>query len=384
MRLGVVGAGALGLRVLAHLALPDVQGAVRVTHVCDPAEGRAEAAAGRFGVARWSRSLERLLEDPAVDAVTIASPIPLHHEQGMAAIRAAKHVHFNKTMALTTEQATELIEAARTAGLHLVASPGEMLRPHNQRVKAMLAEGVIGTVCWAACGAAFGDYHVEEPERQGTGPLENIDPSWYFRSPGGGPLYDMTVYALHGLTGILGSVERVTALSGTRIREREIAGRRITADAHDNTLVLLDFGSGLLALAYGTAAGVLTDGVAWDPSGSYYGTRGRITGLLLDGAPFDYPGRDLVTDPAAEPRRDPGERAGWLLPHVTEAHRALPEQHVFEDVMQLVDWIRDGKPSIATAEHARHVIDIVDAAYRAAATGTTQRLTTTVEGMAPR
>ncbi len=384
MRLGVVGAGALGLRVLAHLALPDVQGAVRVTHVCDPADGRAEAAAGRFGVARWSRSLERLLEDPAVDAVTIASPIPLHHEQGMAAIRAAKHVHFNKTMALTTEQATELIETARTAGLHLVASPGEMLRPHNQRVKAMLAEGVIGTVCWAACGAAFGDYHVEEPERQGTGPLENIDPSWYFRSPGGGPLYDMTVYALHGLTGILGSVERVTALSGTRIREREIAGRRITADAHDNTLVLLDFGSGLLALAYGTAAGVLTDGVAWDPSGSYYGTRGRITGLLLDGAPFDYPGRDLVTDPAAEPRRDPGERAGWLLPHVTEAHRALPEQHVFEDVMQLVDWIRDGKPSIATAEHARHVIDIVDAAYRAAATGTTQRLTTTVEGMAPR
>ena len=246
-----------------------------------------------------------------------------------------------------------------------------------------LAEGVIGTVCWAACGAAFGDYHVEEPERQGTGPLENIDPSWYFRSPGGGPLYDMTVYALHGLTGILGSVERVTALSGTRIREREIAGRRITADAHDNTLVLLDFGSGLLALAYGTAAGVLTDGVAWDPSGSYYGTRGRITGLLLNGAPFDYPGRDLVTDPAAEPRRDPGERAGWLLPHVTEAHRAIPEQHVFEDVMQLVDWIRDGKPSIATAEHARHVIDIVDAAYRAAATGTTQRLTTTVEGMAP-
>ena len=377
-----MGAGALALRVLAHLALPDVQDAVRVTHVCDPAEGRAEAAAGKFGVARWSLSLERLLEDPAVDAVTIASPIALHHEQGLAAIRAGKHVHFNKTMALTPEQATELIEAARTAGVRLVASPGEMLRPHNQRVKAMIAGGVIGTVCWAACGAAFGDYHVGEPERQGTGPLENIDPSWYFRSPGGGPLYDMTVYALHGLTGILGSVERVTALSGTRIREREVAGRRITADAHDNTLILLDFGDGLLALAYGTAAGVLTDGVDWDPSGSYYGTRGRITGLLLDGAPFDYPGRELVTEPGGEPRRDPGDRAGWLLPHVTEAHRALPEQHVFEDVMQLVDWIRDGTPTIASAEHARHVIDIIDAAYRAASTGTTQRLTTTVEGTA--
>jgi predicted dehydrogenase len=383
VRLGVVGIGALGLRVLAHLALPDVHDAVRVTHVCDPAEGRAEAAARRFGVGRWSRSLGRLLEDPEVDTVTIASPIALHHEQGLTAIRAGKHVHCNKTMALTAEQATELIEAARAADLRLVASPGEMLRPHNQRVKAMIADGVIGTPCWAACGAAFGAYHVEEPERQGSGPLENIDPSWYFRSPGGGPLFDMTVYALHGLTGILGTVERVTALSGTRIHEREIGGRRITTEAHDNTLMLLDFGDGLFALAYGTAAGILTEGTDWDPSGSYYGTRGRITGLLLDGAPFDYPGRELVAGPSAEPRREPGDRAGWLLPHVTEAHRGLPEQHVFEDVMQLVDWVRDGTPSVATPEHARHVIDIIDAAYRAASSGTTQRLTTTVDGMAP-
>ena len=171
--------------MLAHPALPDVQGAVRVTTSAIPRRGRAEAAAGRFGVARWSRSLERLLEDLAVDAVTIASPIPLHHEQGMAAIRAAKHVHFNKTMALTTEQATELIEAARTAGLHLVASPGEMLRPHNQRQgdarRGRHRHGVLG-------GLRRGVRRLPRrgPERQGTGPLENIDPSWYFRSPGGG------------------------------------------------------------------------------------------------------------------------------------------------------------------------------------------------------
>ena len=37
--------------------------------------------------------------------------------------------------------------------------------------------------------------------RQGDDPLCNIDPSWYYRKPGGGPLYDMTVYAMHGLTG---------------------------------------------------------------------------------------------------------------------------------------------------------------------------------------
>jgi predicted dehydrogenase len=45
--------------------------------------------------------------------------------------------------------------------------------------------------------------------------------------------------------------------------------------------------------------------------------------------------------------------------------------------MNLVTWIRDGRPSPVTAEHARHVIEIIEAAYRAAGTGQAQDLTTT-------
>ena len=48
-----------------------------------------------------------------------------------------------------------------------------------------------------------------------------------------------------------------------------------------------------------------------------------------------------------------------------------------KDMMQLVDWVLDDRPSIATAEHARHVIDIIESGYRAAETGRTQELTTT-------
>ena len=57
----------------------------------------------------------------------------------------------------------------------------------------------------------------------------------------------------------------------------------------------------------------------------------------------------------------------------------MQEAHVFEDVMQLVDWIREDKPTIVTAEHARHVIEIFDAAYRSASTGQAQTLRTTFE-----
>jgi predicted dehydrogenase len=48
--------------------------------------------------------------------------------------------------------------------------------------------------------------------------------------------------------------------------------------------------------------------------------------------------------------------------------------------MQLVDWIAEGKPSLVTPEHATHVIDIIEAAYRASSTGQTQVLDTTIEG----
>jgi predicted dehydrogenase len=52
---------------------------------------------------------------------------------------------------------------------------------------------------------------------------------------------------------------------------------------------------------------------------------------------------------------------------------------VFEDIMQLVDWVREGRPSICTAEHARPVIEIIEAGYRSAEEGRAQDLHTTFE-----
>ncbi len=134
--------------------------------MCDVADGRAEAAARRFAVPSWETSLDAMLARDDIDAVTIATPIGLHHEHGLLAIRAGKHVHFNKTMAVTCAQATELIDEAAMAGVQLVASPGEVLRPHVREIKRLIADGAIGRLCWAACGAAFGDPSGREPERE--------------------------------------------------------------------------------------------------------------------------------------------------------------------------------------------------------------------------
>jgi predicted dehydrogenase len=377
VRLGIVGAGTISLRILRHLVQPDVAERVSLAAICDPVPGRAQGVAHKFGIGRWSTEYNEILECGEVDALTIASPISFHYEQVRQALLAGKHVHCNKTLATTVGEAEELIRLARERNLRLVPSPGEMLRPHNQYIKETIRSGKIGTLCWAACGAAFGTYHQDEAERQGGDVLSNIDPSWYFRKPGGGPLYDMTVYALTALTGILGTVLRVTALSGARVKEREFRGQLVPCDADDNTVMLLDFGDNLFAFAYGTASGSLTHGF----NGSYFGTGGTIMGLTLNGKPLDYPGAEIA-------RQAPGgsgvewqyQNVGnqWLLPHINESHRDLPEQHVFEDIMQLVDWVTEGKASLVTAEHATHVIDIIESAYRASSTGQTQALSTSL------
>jgi len=346
VRFGVVGAGSVALRgILPHLTQDDVQDKLQVTAVCDSFPGRAAAASENFGVPHFYEDYEEMLSDGQVDAVSIATPIPLHYEQGRLAIDSGVHVHFNKTMTTTVAEADDLIASAARKDVKLVASPGEMLRPIYQEIRTLLVEGALGRLVWSAAGSVFGEYHEKETVRL----EENISPAWYFRKPGGGPLYDMTVYNAHRMTGILGPVERVTALSGLRLKEREFRGERLPCDMDDNTFMLLDFGGGVFGFLYGAAAGVNTEICI-------YGTGGSIEKDRINGLPIG---------------------ASRVPPRIEGIHHEIEELQVYADIMELVDWIREDKPTIVSAQHARHVIEIFEAAYRSAQTGETQRLKTT-------
>ena len=363
VRLGVVGAGSISVRgILPHLAMDDVQDRVRLSAVCDPVLERAQAAASRFDIPNSYATMEEMLAAGVVDAVSIASPIGFHYEQGKVAVDQGVHVHFNKTMTTTVTEADDLIASAKAKGIKLVSSPGEMLRPRHQAIRELIETGALGTLTWAVTGSAFGRYHENEYVRHGDDPLSNINPGWYFRRPGGGPLFDMTVYGLHAMTGILGPATRVTAFSGVRIQEREFRGQPLPTDMDDNTLMVLDFGDNFFAFVYGVAAGGLPN--MGRPL--IFGNKGVINGGMLNGEAIDYEGREL----------DDHYGTNGSLPHVVGQHRVMEEAHVYEDIMQLVDWIRDETPTSATAEHARHVVEIFDAAYRSAREGTAQVLRT--------
>ena len=134
----------------------------------------------------------------------VATPIPYHFANAMAAIAAGKHVYVQKTMTTTLADADTLLAARDRAGVKLAAAPGYELFPTTARMREIVTSGVLGQV-YVAYTYMLGFGHEHEPIREGSGALAAIDPSWYYRA-GAGPLPDVTVYSLQLVTSVLGPV----------------------------------------------------------------------------------------------------------------------------------------------------------------------------------
>jgi predicted dehydrogenase len=158
------------------------------------------------------------------------------------------------------------------------------------------------------------------------------------------------------MTSILGPAKRVTALSGKQYDYHEYRGERIDNEMDDSTTILIDYGKGFHMICNSVTADPMMKETFCFPD--IHGTKASIVKKRIGERPIDYPGDHQ--------------------PHVVGVHLDLPERHVFEDIMQVVDLVRfGGEADIGRPEQARHVIEIIEAGYRAARTGATQDLRTT-------
>jgi predicted dehydrogenase len=376
VRVALAGLGSVSQRgILPHLAQPDALERVELVACCDVVPDRARETARRFGWAEHYDDYDEMLARADVEAVLLATPIPLHYEQTIKALHSGRHVYVQKTMTTTLAEANDVLALVERTGRTFVASPGQMLNPTNQQIKRLVDDGALGKLYWAFSTNAGGG-HEFEAFRAGDDVLRNVDPTWYYK-PGGGPVYDMAVYSLHTLTGILGPARAVTALSGIGRPERQWKDKTITVEMDDNTLMLLDFGDATFAVAGGQNCGV-SPGIGWGRL-AFFGTRGTIDmgqavgGLeiisqatLPEALGFAAP-RLVVPTPPGQSR----------LQYVVGPHTNIQEPHVYNDIMHLCDCIVDGREPVASGAHARHVVEIIEKAYLAARTGATQTLEST-------
>jgi predicted dehydrogenase len=126
---GVVGAGSLGYHHVRILR--DVPGA-QLVGFYEHAPERAAVVATELGVPA-AASLAELLD--ATDAVTIVVPTPAHHAVAKAALERGKHVLIEKPIAVSLEEADELLELARRAGV--IVQTGHVER-FNRAIRAAL------------------------------------------------------------------------------------------------------------------------------------------------------------------------------------------------------------------------------------------------------
>ncbi|HRW96633.1 MAG TPA: Gfo/Idh/MocA family oxidoreductase [Bacteroidales bacterium] len=123
LKIGVLGAGHLGkihLKCLAELDKYNVVG------FYDPNEQTSVRVAKEFNIKRFD-SVQQLIE--AVDVVDIVTPTVSHFECASESLRKARHVFIEKPIVATPDQARELIELAKEAGVKVQVGHVERFNP---------------------------------------------------------------------------------------------------------------------------------------------------------------------------------------------------------------------------------------------------------------
>jgi 1,5-anhydro-D-fructose reductase (1,5-anhydro-D-mannitol-forming) len=172
---GVIGAGKLADLFIGPAIARHAES--RLAAVCSRDAGRAQAFAQRHGDGSAYDDYDRMLADPAVDIVYVATPNGLHREHAVAALEAGKHVLVEKPMALSIEDGRAMLDAASTAGRELGVGFHLRHKTANQAARAALVEGRLGRVFFAdiSVGAGKGVYPYDtwraEPSMAGGGTL---------------------------------------------------------------------------------------------------------------------------------------------------------------------------------------------------------------------
>jgi len=142
IRIGIVGCGGFArFAVGEFIKIPGVT----VTAMCEPDENAARAGAAAFGVPNVDDA-EALARRADVDLVYIGTPPALHHPQALAALRAGKHVICEKPLAVSNEQADELVQAAHAQDRLLVANLMQRYNPLFAAVQRLIASQLLGSV----------------------------------------------------------------------------------------------------------------------------------------------------------------------------------------------------------------------------------------------
>ena len=136
--IAVIGAGAFGQKHMDAIAQIDD---AEVITIMGRREEQIRGIAEQFGIANYTTDFDEAINTPGVDAVIIASPTQLHAQQGIAAMRAGKHVMIEIPMCDSVADAEALCEVQKETGMVAMAGHTRRFNPSHQWVHNKIVAG---------------------------------------------------------------------------------------------------------------------------------------------------------------------------------------------------------------------------------------------------
>lgn len=224
--------GFIGCGEVAELksgpAFNDVTGS-HVEAVMSRTEARARSYAERHGVNKWYTDAQKLIDDPNVNAIYVATPPSSHATFAIMAMRAGKPVYVEKPLASNYEDCARINRISEDTGVPCFVAYYRRYLPYFQRVKEIINSGQIGQVAYVQVRFTTPprpeDYQESKPWRL----IPDI--------AGGGYFYDLAAHQLDLLQDFFGVIVRAHGYKTNRAH---------LYDAEDTVSASFSFENGLV------------------------------------------------------------------------------------------------------------------------------------------
>ncbi|MBL7862193.1 MAG: Gfo/Idh/MocA family oxidoreductase [Cyclobacteriaceae bacterium] len=329
VKVGLIGCGSVSGMYLPHLfKSPHVE----LVSVCDIVPERAKAAATRYNIPNYYTHIDQQLAGAPFNLLVNLTDMQEHGRLNKIALLKKRHVWSEKPLANTYAEGKALLDLSKQQGVRLWGAPAVVNSPQFAYMSKMIQEGKIGKV--SAAHAHYG----------------HLGPTWsaFFYEKGGGSLPDLGVYNIATLTGLLGPAKSVMGMTSIVTSERTVDNKgKIIVEAEDNAMILMDHGNGVLShvqcgFNYFDPYGHAGEGQD-KPTLSIWGTHGNLQLIGYDWAPFAV---DVATHEHEMTRRE-----------ATNTGTYVWEQGASVISESLVS----GNEPLIAAEHALHVLEIIEA-----------------------
>ena len=298
---------------------------------------KAAAFAEKHRIPAWFDDISKAITESGCDVVDICLPNFLHARATLAAAAARKHVIIEKPLAVTLEEADEMIAACRRNNVKLMYAEELCFAPKYERSRQLVGEGAVGDI-----------YMLKQSEKH-SGPHSD----WFYdvSLAGGGVIMDMGCHALGWFRWMLGNdpVRSVYASMDTVLHKGRTEGE-------DNAVVIVEFEGGVTAVAESSWAKY----GGMDDRCEIHGTGGVIyADLFMGNSALTYSknGYGYAMEKADTTQ-------GWSFAVIEE----IFNQGYPQELKDFIECVREDKQPLVTGEDGRAVLEIIYAAYSSAGT----------------